>query len=221
MSNIRIIIVDDQVLFAESLKTVLETRGDSLEVVSIASNGKEAVKMAEIHNPDIILMDIRMPEMNGVEATKIIRKKFPDIKVLMLTTFDDDEYIHDALSFGATGFLLKNTPPEELISSIYAARNGLVLISPSVAKHLTHGMGHSIKNQKKNKNLENRPDWLLNLSKRERQVLKLLSEGLDNRDIAEELFIAEQTVKNHVSLIYSKLGTHDRMEVIKLAEGCI
>lgn len=221
MSKIRVIIVDDQLLFAESLKTVLETRSDSIEVISIACNGKEAVKMAEIHKPDLILMDIRMPEMNGVMATKLIREKFPEIKILMLTTFDDDEYIHDALSYGATGFLLKNTPPEELISSINAARNGLVLISPSVAEHLTHGMGNNIKQQKKNKNLEKAPEWLLKLSKREKQVLKLLSEGLDNKDIARELFIAEQTVKNHVSLIYSKLGIHDRLEAMKMVENLL
>ncbi len=135
----------------------------------------------------------------------------------MLTTFDDDEYIHDALNYGATGFLLKNTPPNELISSIYAARNGIVLISPSVAKHLTNGMGNNIKQQKINKSVEKSPEWLLKLSRREKQVLKLLTEGLDNREIAEELFIAEQTVKNHVSLIYSKIGTHDRRSAIKMA----
>lgn len=216
MDKIRILIVDDQILFAESLKTVLETRAEAIEVVSIASNGKEAVKMAGIFKPDLILMDIRMPEMNGVTATRLIREQYPEIVILMLTTFDDDEYIHDALSYGATGFLLKNTPPNELISSIYAARNGLVLISPSVAKHLTHGMGNNLKQQKKNKSVEKAPDWLLKLSRREKQVLKLLAEGLDNREIAERLFIAEQTVKNHVSLIYSKIGTHDRMEAIRM-----
>lgn len=218
MNKIRILLVDDQILFAESLKTVLETRGENLEVVSIASNGKEAVKMNDIHKPDLILMDIRMPEMNGVEATKSIRENDSDVKIIMLTTFDDDEYIHDALEYGATGFLLKNTPPSELISSIYAARNGLVLISPSVAKHLTNGMGSSIKNKKK---IEKSPDWLLKLSKREKQVLQLLAQGMDNREIAETLYIAEQTVKNHVSLIYSKIGTHDRRDTIDMAKGFI
>ncbi|OQY38833.1 MAG: hypothetical protein B6229_05020 [Spirochaetaceae bacterium 4572_7] len=221
MDNIRILIVDDQILFAESLKTVLETRGDGIEVVSIASNGKEAVKMAEIHNPDLILMDIRMPEMDGVKATKIIRENHPQIKILMLTTFDDDEYIHDALNYGATGFLLKNTPPMELIASIHAARNGLVLISPSVAKHLTDGMSNNLKMKKNSNLLANHPEWYLKLSKREKQVLKLLFNGLDNREIADELYIAEQTVKNHVSLIYSKMGTHDRRSTILEAEGRI
>lgn len=221
MDNTRVLIVDDQILFAESLKTVLEIRGESIEVVNIASNGKEAIKMAGIYSPDLILMDIRMPEMDGVQATKIIREKYPDVKILMLTTFDDDEYIHDALNFGATGYLLKNTPPNELLSSIYAARNGLVLISPSVAKHLTAGIGSSIKSNKNKKSVVNPPKWYLKLSKREKQVLKLLVDGLDNRDIADKLFIAEQTVKNHVSLIYSKIGTHDRSSAIKMANDLL
>lgn len=217
MNKIRILIVDDQILFAESLKTVIETRADSIEVVNIASNGKEAVKMAGIYRPELILMDIRMPELNGVQATKIIQEQYPDIKILILTTFDDDEYIHDALNFGATGYLLKNTPPKELISSIYAASNGLVLISPSIAKNLTNGMGHNMELLKKNQVTKKTPDWIHKLSKREKQVLKLLAEGLDNRDIADRLYIAVQTVKNHVSLIYSKIGTHNRQSAIKLA----
>lgn len=205
----KILLVDDQILFGESLKTVLETRGENLEVVNIAHNGREAVKMAELFKPDLILMDIRMPEMDGVEATRIIREKFPDIIILMLTTFDDDEYIHEALKLGARGYLLKNTPPAQLIASISAAANGLVLISPSVATNLTENKPQSKKN-------ESQPEWLKKLSRRERQVLQLLAEGMDNKDIAARLFIAEQTVKNHVSLIYSKIGTHDRMEAIRL-----
>jgi len=214
MNKTDILIVDDQLLFAESLKTVLETRGEGLNVVSIAANGKEAVHMAGIYNPEIILMDIRMPEMNGVEAVKIIKEKYPEIITIMLTTFDDDTYIHNALTYGAAGYLLKNTPPEKLISSIYAAKNGLVLISPAIIKHLTHD---SIKSDIP----KEKPDWLNELSRREKQVLKLLSSGLNNKEIANELFIAEQTVKNHVSLIYSKIGTHDRMKIIRMTEGLI
>lgn len=214
MSKTEILIVDDQLLFAESLKTVLETRGKDLEIVSIAANGKEAIHMAEIHNPQVILMDIRMPEMNGVEAVKIIKERFPHIIVIMLTTFDDDHYIHNALKNGATGYLLKNTPPEKLISSIYAAQSGLVLVSPSIINHLTHD---SVEQSKPKET----PDWLKELSNREKQVLKLITGGLNNKEISEELFIAEQTVKNHVSLIYSKLGTHDRMQTIRLAKDFI
>jgi DNA-binding NarL/FixJ family response regulator len=214
LDKTRIIIVDDQLLFAESLKTVLETRSRNIEVIDIAINGKEAVKMAGIHAPDLILMDIRMPEMNGVEAVKIIKEKTPDIKIIMLTTFDDDQYIYNALNNGADGYLLKNTPPEKLISSIEAARNGLVLISPNIIKHLAED---SVKQTV----IHEKPAWFDELSKREKQVLKLLSNGLNNLEIAEELFIAEQTVKNHVSLIYAKLGTHDRLKVIRISKNHI
>jgi DNA-binding NarL/FixJ family response regulator len=214
MKKTKIIIVDDQILFAESLKTVLETRSENIEVVELAANGKEAVKMAEIHTPDLILMDIRMPEMNGVEAVGIIKGRFPEMKVIMLTTFDDDEYIYNALNNGADGYLLKNTPPEKLISSIEAAQNGLVLISPTIIKHLAQDSAkHTISHEK--------PEWFDELSKREKQVLKLISSGLTNNEIADELFIAEQTVKNHVSLIYNKLGSHDRLKVIRISKNHI
>lgn len=211
MNNTRLIIVDDQILFAESLKTVLETRSNSIEVIDIAFNGKEAVKKAGKLNPDIILMDIRMPEMNGVEAVGIIKEKYSEIKVIMLTTFDDEEYIYRALKNGADGYLLKNTPPDKLIFSIEAARNGLVLVSPSIIKHLA-------KDSKKQSISQKKPDWFNELSKREKQVLKLISTGLNNQEIADELFIAEQTVKNHVSLIYNKLGTNDRLKVIRISK---
>ncbi|MBN2617824.1 MAG: response regulator transcription factor [Spirochaetales bacterium] len=208
MNSIKIVIADDQILFSESLKTVLETRGDSIEVVAVACNGKEAIRKVEIFKPNIVLMDIRMPEMDGVEATRIIRSEFPQTKILILTTFDDDEYISKALKCGATGYLLKNTPPNELLAAIYNAQNGMVMISPSVAAHLANAIELNIPVKK--------PDWISRLSKREREVLKFISMDLENREIAEKLFIAEQTVKNHISLIYSKLETHSRRETALL-----
>ena len=211
MNNTNILIVDDQILFAESLKTVLELRSDGFQVIDIAADGREAIRMAEIHNPALILMDIRMPGMNGVEAVGVIKKRFPEIKVIMLTTFDDDEYIYNALNNGADGYLLKSTSPEKLIASIEAVLNGLVLISPVIIKHLTKE--GSLQQEKKEK-----PPWFDELSTREKQVLQLLSSGLNNKEIAEELFIADQTVKNHVSLIYNKLGTSDRLKVIRTAK---
>lgn len=214
MDKTDVLIVDDQLLFAESLKIVLETRADKLNIINIANNGKEAVRMAEIHHPHVILMDIRMPEMNGVEAVKIIKEKSPEIIIIMLTTFDDDHYIYNALNNGATGYLLKNTPPEKLISSIYAAKSGIVLISPAIVSHLTHDSTAPVLPDKK-------PPWLDELSNREKQVLKLIVNGLSNKEICDELFIAGQTVKNHVSLIYSKIGSHDRMQTIRMAKKFI
>lgn len=212
MGKTNILIVDDQLLFAESLKIVLETRGKNLHIVSIAANGKEAVRMAEIHRPHVILMDIRMPEMNGVEAVRIIKEKHPEIIILMLTTFDDEHYIHNALNNGATGYLLKNTPPEKLISSIYAAHSGMVLISPAIIRHLTHDYRAPDLSTE-------RPWWLDELSNREKQVLKLIVNGLSNKEICDELFLAEQTVKNHVSLIYSKMESRDRTQTIRIAKN--
>ncbi len=211
MNKTNILIVDDQILFAESLKTVLELRSDGFQIIDIAADGREAVRMAEIHKPALILMDIRMPGMNGVEAVGVIKERFPEIKVIMLTTFDDDEYIYNALNNGADGYLLKNTSPEKLIASIEAVLNGLVLISPVIIKHLT-------KEGSPQRDKKEKPLWFEELSTREKQVLQLLSSGLNNKEIAEELFIADQTVKNHVSLIYNKLGTSDRLKVIRIAK---
>ena len=132
----------------------------------------------------------------------------------MLTTFDDEEYIYNALNNGADGYLLKNTLPEKLIFSIEAAMNGLVLISPTIIKHMAQ-------DSVKNIIIHDKPEWFDELSKREKQVLKLISSGLTNQEIASELFIAEQTVKNHVSLIYNKLGTHDRLKVIRISKNHI
>ena len=211
MNKTNILIVDDQILFAESLKTVLELRSDGFQIIDIAADGKEAVRMAEIHKPALILMDIRMPGMNGVEAVGVIKERFPEIKVIMLTTFDDDEYIYNALNNGADGYLLKSTSPDKLIASIEAVLNGLVLISPVIIKHLT-------KEGSPQRDIKEKPPWFDELSTREKQVLQLLSSGLNNKEIAEELFIADQTVKNHVSLIYNKLGTSDRLKVIRIAK---
>ena len=214
MNDINVMIVDDQILFAESLKTVLETRSKNIRVIQIAGNGKEAVKMSEKHLPALILMDIRMPEMSGVEAVGIIKEKLPEIKIIMLTTFDDEEYIYNALNNGADGYLLKNTAPEKLIASIEAAMNGLVLVSPTIIKHLAQ-------DSNRQNIIHDKPDWYDELSKREKQVLKLICSGLTNKEISDELFIAEQTVKNHISLIYNKLETHDRLKVIRIAKNHI
>ena len=136
MSRIRVLLADDQVLFVESLRTVLETRAEDFEVVGVAFNGREALQLVMEKHPDIILMDVRMPEMDGVEATKIIHETYPDIHVLMLTTFDDDEYVVEALNHGAAGYMLKDIPPADLIVSLRAVCKGSIIISPQVANKL-------------------------------------------------------------------------------------
>ncbi len=213
--KITVLLVDDQILFVESLKTVLETRASDLSIQDIAHNGKEAVEAVRRRKPDIVLMDIRMPVMDGVEATKMIHQEFPGVAIMMLTTFDDDEYVTEALKFGAAGYLLKDSPPNELIAAIHALLQGSVIISPQVANKLLR-IGDAGK--KRGPAAEADAGVLKFLSKREIEILRLIGQGEDNVGIAGRLFISEQTVKNHVSVIYSKLNIHNRIKVMQLAD---
>ena len=209
---IRVLIADDQVLFLEGLKYVLESRAPDIEVVATASDGIEACEMAAEFNPDVVLMDVRMPRMDGVQATRGIHEANPDVKILMLTTFDDDAYALDSIRGGAIGYLLKNRPVEELIMAIRAVMRGIMQIDPTISDALFHTEAASE---------ENGPDLLdrlETLTKREREVLMHLIRAFDNKQIAENLFVAEQTVRNHVSVIYSKLCIENRMQVFQHIE---
>ena len=215
MENVRLILADDQQLFVESLKTVIEARSEHIEVVGIAYNGGEAIKLVQKLRPHIVLMDVRMPVMDGVEATRIICEKYPETQVIMLTTYDDEVYVHDALSKGAVGYLLKETQPSNLIMSILAVKEGSVLISPTIAKKLVKQLDNPVP-LTSTMDKTNQTPWLDDLTRREKEVLLLLAKGCNNKSIADELFITEQTVRNHVSMIYSKIGVHDRIEVMLL-----
>jgi len=209
--RIKVLIADDQIMFAESIKYIIESRASDIEIVGIAANGRKAIAMATDLRPDIVLMDVRMPEIDGVEATRVVHLKAPRIKILMLTTFDDDEYVKTSLIQGAIGYLLKSMPPVELINAIRAVNGGIMQIDPSVSKSLLNGEP------------SRRPDGeLLNnlkdLTPRERQVLELLVQALDNGQIAKTLNLAEQTVRNYISNIYSKLGVTHRMEVLRIVD---
>ncbi|MBN2625636.1 MAG: response regulator transcription factor [Spirochaetales bacterium] len=213
-SKIRLLLVDDQKLFVENLKVILEMSDPALEVIAIAENGSEAVEAAQREKPDIILMDVRMPVMDGVEATRIIHDKFPDIKIMMLTTFDDDVYVHDALANGAAGYILKNTSSENLVQGIKALNLGQGLITPSLISRLVSSGSEEVRHDRRKTDRSYNLDLL---SSRERDVLFLLSRGYDNQEIGDRLFIALQTVKNHISHIYDKLEIHDRMSAMKAA----
>lgn len=214
MNEIKVLLVDDQILFIESLKTVIETLADDIRIISTVHNGLEAVNMIKKEVPDIILLDVRMPGMDGVETVKILHRKYPQIKIMMLTTFDDDYYVHEALKHGAAGYMLKDVPPEDLINSIRAMNNGTIQMSPQImVKLMDHSGGES---SHFDSHLASRE--IEKLSKREQEVLLLVSQNMDNSEIAEKFFIAEQTVKNHISSIYSKLEIHDRSAAIKLAK---
>jgi len=217
MKKIRIILVDDQTLFVESLRTVLETRAEDMEVVAVAFDGGKAVELAGTYHPDVILMDVRMPLMNGVESTSLIKEQYPNIKVLMLTTFDDDQYVVEALRRGAVGYLLKDMPPIELISAVRAVHEGGVLISPKVATKLMEKLSNTVETGNPAPSTGNSSaHWVNELSEREKKILQLMAQGMDNKEIAKTLYIAEQTVKNHVSVIYSKLGVRDRVQASRL-----
>jgi len=205
--KIRVLIVDDQQLFADGLRVVIESRAPQFEVVGIVNNGNQAVFAAKELKPDVILMDVRMPEMDGVVATRIIHEKYPEIKILILTTFADDEYVKESLSNGAIGYLLKSRPAEELVVAIRALAKGIMQIDPAVSARFLDAAN-------KNNGSDEFVKRLKSLTGREREILDLLVQAKRIVNISEELNIAEQTVRNHISNIYFKLNIHDRLEVI-------
>ena len=207
--SIRVLIADDQSLVRAGFRLVLENHPD-LEVVGEASNGYEAIHGAGRLEPDVVLMDIRMPELDGISATREITAK-PGPRVLVLTTYDLDEYVYDALQAGASGFLLKDTPPEQLADGIRAVAGGEALLAPSVTRRLIEEFTRVGRNPRP------RPSELDELTPRELEVLGLLARGLSNGEIAAELVLSEATVKTHVTHVLGKLGLRDRVQAVVLA----
>jgi DNA-binding NarL/FixJ family response regulator len=215
-NKLKILLADDQALFAESLRTFLNNYADDMTVTGIAKNGKEAVAMAAGSRPAVILMDIRMPEMDGVEAVRRIKGDYPEIKIIMLSTYHEDAMVRSAILAGASGYLLKDISPAELIAAIRALNTGVMQISPEIARALVE-QRYGGRDGEKTGNGEQAFEWLKDLTKREREIFTLIATGYDNDRIAEELGLAIQTVRNQVSTIYSKLGVKDRFEIIRLA----
>ncbi len=220
MHRIRVVIVDDQKLFVSSLRTVLRGHGrEEIDVVGAAYDGKEAIGLVEQSRPDVVLMDVRMPVMDGVKATKRIREQFPDTRVVILTTFDDDDYVFQALQNGAVGYILKNIESEELVTAIKAIYDGQFLVSNAVGRKLMNhvdlrevaGAGSS----EWDAQVRALQGAFPALTTREAEVLHLICRNWDNREISERLYIAGQTVKNYTSRIYTKLGVPDRLHVIQ------
>lgn len=212
---IRILLVDDQPLFVASLKMSLESYGDDISIVGIAKNGKEAIALAQELSPEIMLMDVHMPEMNGVEATGQIKKINPSIKIIILSTYDEDEYVKDALLQGAVGYLLKDISPTELIAAIRAVKSGIVQMSPQIASKLINQMYDET--SPRYEESRQRFEWFETLTAREKEIFGLIAIGYDNRKIADKLCLAEQTIRNNISIFYSKLNVKDRFEIIQLA----
>jgi DNA-binding NarL/FixJ family response regulator len=212
-SPIRVLVADDQELVRTGFRLILETE-DDIVVVGQAADGVEAVDRARRHLPDVVLMDVRMPTLDGIEATA--RLVGPDasppapVRVLMLTTFDMDDYVYAALRNGASGFLLKDTPPEDLVRAIRVVAAGDALLAPSVTRRL-------IQDVSRTRALPVVPPGVATLTDREREVLGLVARGLSNAEIAEALVLGETTVKTHVGRVLMKLGLRDRVQAVVLA----
>jgi DNA-binding NarL/FixJ family response regulator len=222
MKPLRILLVDDQRLFASSLKSVLEQQRDDVESVRIAANGEEAMSIVGAVRPDVVLMDTHMPKVDGIEGARRLHAEYPDVVILMLSAFGYEEYVRDAMSVGARGYLLKDITPEELVASIRNAVTGTVVLSPQVVPSMTGrgGSGGAVRASARGARDETRSDaarWLFELTPRERLLLFYIAKGYSNNEIADRVHIGGQTVRNYVSGIYAKMGAKDRFEAIRMA----
>jgi DNA-binding NarL/FixJ family response regulator len=206
---VRVMVVDDQALMRTGFRMILDT-AEGIEVVGEAANGLEALAEAERCRPDVVLMDIRMPELDGVEATRRLTERDPGPRVLILTTFDLDEYVYSAIRAGAAGFLLKDTPPDQLIDAIRIVAVGDALLSPSITRKLVEEFARSARSVLRAPGLDD-------LTERETEVLVAMARGLSNAEIAESLYVGETTVKTHVGRVLMKLGVRDRVQAVVAA----
>jgi len=206
--SIRVLVADDQSMVRAGFRMLLAEEAD-IEVVAEAGNGLEAVEKTARFRPTVVLMDIRMPELDGLEATRRILATDDPPRILILTTFDLDDYVYDALCAGASGFVLKDDPPEQLLSAIRIVAGGDALLSPAVTKHVIDQFTRTPRHE--------RPTQLDELTERELEVLRLIARGLSNAEIGEQLFISETTVKTHITHILQKLGLRDRVQAVILA----
>jgi len=207
MADVSVLIVDDQRLVREGVASLLGIQ-EGIIVVGTAVDGKQAVEMASSHLPDVVLMDVRMPVMDGIEATALIKERLPGCQVVMLTTFDDDETIVKALQAGASGYLLKDIPAADLAQAVRLAQAGIYQLDPDVAGKLVGQLSEASKRKRPQAAAGSTRD----LTGRELEVLRLIATGATNREIAEQLVVSEGTVKNHVSSILSRLDLRDRIQ---------
>jgi DNA-binding NarL/FixJ family response regulator len=207
--TIRVLIADDQALMRGGFRMILDAQ-DDIEVVGEAIDGRDAVEQFRRLRPDVVVMDVRMPAMDGIEATRRLSADDPSARILILTTFDLDEYVFDALRAGASGFLLKDRPPEELVAAVRVVASGEALLAPSITRRL-------IEEFARRPEAPTPPRELGELTEREREVLGLMGRGLSNAEIAGHLFVAETTVKTHVGRVLQKLDLRDRAQAVVLA----
>ncbi|MBD3878559.1 MAG: response regulator transcription factor [Quinella sp. 1Q5] len=206
---IKVLIADDQELIRESLKIILDVNSD-IKVVGLAEDGRKVLDLLKKTLPDIILMDIRMPELDGVQCTKAVKKKFPDVKIIILTTFDDDEYVFYALKYGASGYLLKGCSVQELTSAIYTVMNGGSILNQGVITKVVR-LFNQLAQTSITPELDDRD--VKDLNRTERSIASLVGRGLSNKEIAETLFLSEGTIRNALSSALSKLNLRDRTQL--------
>lgn len=206
---IKVLIADDQELIRQSLEIVLNSR-DNLEVIGVVSNGQEVIRSVRSQKPDVILLDVRMPKIDGVQCTKIIKEKHPDIKIIILTTFDNDEYIYNALKYGASGYLLKGVSMDGLVSAIHTVHSGKAMINPDIATKVVRLFSEMAKvhfsiqvNQQSAEKLT-KTDW---------KIIRRIECGASNREIADQIRLSEGTVRNYISTILNKLDLRDRTQL--------
>jgi DNA-binding NarL/FixJ family response regulator len=206
--TLRVLVADDQAMVRAGFRLLLAREPD-IEVVAETDNGLDAVRLAALHQPTVVLMDIRMPGLDGIEATRRILAADPLARVLILTTFDLDEYVYEALGAGASGFVLKDDPPESLIAAIHTIADGNALLSPAVTRQVITRFTRM--------RPATPPAGLADLTTREHDVLRLIARGLSNAEIAREIHVSEATVKTHVTHVLQKLGLRDRVQAVVLA----
>jgi DNA-binding NarL/FixJ family response regulator len=209
LKKLRVLLVDDQKLLTDSLKRVLSSEQD-IETVGIAAGGEEATEEVQRHPYDVVLMDIHMPNMNGIEATRIIHQRSPMLKIIMLTTFGYDEWVKAAMENGAVGYLLKDISSNDLLAAIRGACTGMRIVSPRVM----NGISFSPSGERTTSSV---PSWFRQLSDHERDILLLVMKGYSNEEIAARIHLSTQTIKNYLSLVYEKLGVHNRFQAMRLA----
>lgn len=206
---IKVLIADDQELIRESLKVVLESKAN-IEVTGVVENGQEAIKSIHQYVPDIILMDIRMPKMDGVQCTRIVKEFNPDIKIIILTTFDDDEFVFDALKFGASGYLLKGVSMDELVAAIETVYSGRAMINPEIATKVVRLFSQMAQGKEA---IHVEEKLVEELTKAEWKIIREIGKGASNKEIAETLYLSEGTVRNYLSIILNKLQLRDRTQL--------
>lgn len=213
MTKCRVVLIDDQILFVESLMDVLQNRGPEIEIAAVGYNGNDAIELARTHRPNIMLMDVKMPELSGVEAVGRIHADLPDTKIVMLTTYDDDQYVEEAIKNGAIGYLLKDMPITDLIDSLRAINAGAFLLPAGIAQKLIRPKTGTVYHGGFEEH--GLPEWYYQLTHKERRILRLIGERYTSKEIAKRVNLAEQTVKNYLPCVYEKMGVSGRKEAVE------